>query len=221
MKVQGPDHLKGTWSSPARKGTLECRREPAPAAAKPEAKEPKKDEALEPYRNLFRKEIPAIVSARELPAIENALRAFRLDHGLDLVLAGADDAAFAGDAAFARGAGLALGPEFLRDRRGARVNAAEALASQGVTVAFASGGATATAQLPLLAAYAVRNGLEPFDALKALTVNPSRLLKLEGRIGSVERGRDADLVLFTGDPFAPSSRVKIVIVDGRIVYEAP
>jgi imidazolonepropionase-like amidohydrolase len=37
----------------------------------------------------------------------------------------------------------------------------------------------------------------------------------------VERGRDADLVLFTGDPFAPSSRVKMVIVDGKIVYEAP
>ena len=159
--------------------------------------------------------------ARELPAIENAVRAFRLDHGLELIVSGAEDAAFAGDVAFARGAALALGPEFLRDRRGAKINAAEALASQGVTVAFASGGSTASAQLPLLAAYAVRNGLEPFDALKALTVNPARMLKLEGRLGSIERGRDADLVLFTGDPFAPSSRVKFVIVDGKIVYEAP
>ena len=90
-----------------------------------------------------------------------------------------------------------------------------------LTVAFASGGATASAQLPLLAAYAVRNGLEPFDALKSLTVNPSRMLKLDARLGAIERGRDADLVLFTGDPFSPSSRVKVVIVDGKIVYEAP
>jgi len=221
MKVQGPDHLKGTWASALRKGTLECRREPLPVASKPETKEPKKDDALEPYRKLFLKEIPAIVVARDLPAIENAARAFRQDHGLDMIVTGADDAAFAGDVAFARGAALALGPEFLRDRRGAKINAAEALASQGVTVAFASGGATAAAQLPLLAAYAVRNGLEPFDALKALTVNPARMLKLDARIGAVERGRDADLVLFTGDPFAPSSRVKYVIVDGKIVYEAP
>jgi imidazolonepropionase-like amidohydrolase len=221
LKVQAPDHLKGTWTSATRKGTLECRREPLPVASKPEVKEPKKDEGLEPFRKLFAKEIPAIVVARDLPAIESATRAFRVDHALEMIIAGADDAAFAGDVAFARGASLAVGPEFLRERRGARINSAEALASQGIPVAFASGGATASAQLPLLAAYAVRNGLEPFDALKSLTVNPSRMLKLDGRIGAIERGRDADLVLFTGDPFSPASRVKYVIVDGKIVYEAP
>lgn len=221
LKVQGPDHLKGTWASTQRKGTLEGRRDPAATAARPEPKEPKKDDAMEPYRRLFEREIPAIVLARDLPSIENAVRAFRGDHGLDMVVAGAEDAAFAGDVAFGRGAAVALGPDFLKEHRGARINSAEALASQGVVVAFASGSVTASDQLPLLAAYAVRNGLEPFDALKALTVNPARMLKLESRIGAVERGRDADLVLFTGDPFAPSSRVKYVIVEGRLVYEAP
>jgi len=221
LKHQAPDHLKGTWAAGPRKGTLECRREPAPVASKPEVKEPKKDEAMEAYRKLFAKEIPAIVVARDLPSIENAAKAFRGDHGLEMIIAGADDAAYAGDVVFSRNASLAVGPEFLRERKGARINAAEAAASQGVTVAFASGGATGSARLPLLAAYAVRNGLEPFDALKALSVNPARMLKLDGRIGSIERGRDADLVLFTGDPFAPSSRVKVVIVDGKVVYEAP
>jgi imidazolonepropionase-like amidohydrolase len=221
LKLQGADHLKGTWISGAQKGLLECRREPLPAAAKAEAKSPKKDEAMEPYRRLFAREIPALVVARTLPAIEAAAKAFRTDHGLDLVLTGAEDAAYAGDLAFAQGASLALGPDFLKERRGARINAAEALSSQGVTVAFASGGATSTARLPLLGAYAVRNGLEPFDALKAMTVNPGRMLKMESRIGAIERGRDADLVLFTGDPFAPSSRVRMVIIDGKVVYEAP
>jgi imidazolonepropionase-like amidohydrolase len=221
LKHQAPDHLKGTWASAARKGTLECRREPPPVASKPEIKEPKKDEAMEAYRKLFAKEIPALVAARDLPSIENATKAFRGDHNLEMIVTGAEDAAYAGYVVFARGASLAVGPEFLRERRGARINSAEALASQGVTVAFSSGGSTAAARLPLLAAYAVRNGLEPFDALKALSVNPARMLKLDGRIGSVERGRDADLVLFTGDPFAPSSRVKVVIVDGKVVYEGP
>ena len=45
------------------------------------------------------------------------------------------------------------------------------------------------------------------------------MLKLDSRMGSVERGRDADLVLFTGDPFSMTSRVKFVIVGGAIVYE--
>jgi imidazolonepropionase-like amidohydrolase len=221
LKVLAPDHLKGSWISGALKGVLECRREPAPATTKVEVKAPKKDEVLEPYRKLFAKEIPALVVAKTLPAIENATKAFRTDQGLDLVVVGAEDAAFAGDLAFTRGASVALGPEFLRERRGARINAAEALASQGVIIAFASGGATATAQLPLQAAYAVRNGLEPFDALKALTVNPARMLRMDGRLGAIERGRDADLVLYSGDPFAPSSRVRLVVIDGKIVYEAP
>jgi imidazolonepropionase-like amidohydrolase len=47
------------------------------------------------------------------------------------------------------------------------------------------------------------------------------MLRLDGRLGAIERGRDADLVLYSGDPFAPSSRVRLVVIDGKIVYEAP
>jgi imidazolonepropionase-like amidohydrolase len=222
LKLAAPDHLKGSWTSGTHKGVVECRREPAAAAtAKPELKAPRKDEALEPYRKLFAKEIPALVVARSLPALENSVKAFRGDHGLDLIVTGVDDAAFAGELAFSQGLTVALGPDFVRERRGARINAAEALASQGVPVTFASGGAAGTARLPLQAAYAVRNGLEPFDALKALTVNAARMLKMEARLGAVERGRDGDLVLFSGDPFAPSITVRIVIVDGQILVEPP
>jgi imidazolonepropionase-like amidohydrolase len=159
--------------------------------------------------------------AHSLPAIENAARAFRRDHGLDLIVTGAEDAAFAGEMAFSQGVSLALGPDFIRERRGARINAAEALASQGILIAFASGGAAGTARLPLVAAYAVRNGLEPFDALKALTVNAARMLKMDLRLGAIERGRDGDLVIYSGDPFAPSSKVRWVLIDGKIVVEAP
>jgi hypothetical protein len=221
LKLVAPDHLKGAWTSGAQKGIVECRREPLAGPAKPEIKAPKKDEALEAYRRLFAKEIPAIVVAHSLPAIENAARAFRRDHGLDLIVTGAEDAAFAGEMAFSQGVSLALGPDFIRERRGARINAAEALASQGILIAFASGGAAGTARLPLVAAYAVRNGLEPFDALKALTVNAARMLKMDLRLGAIERGRDGDLVIYSGDPFAPSSKVRYVIIDGKVVVEAP
>jgi hypothetical protein len=132
------------------------------------------------------------------------VKAFRQDHGLELILAGAEDAAFAGDAAFSRGRSLALGPEFLRDRRGAKINAAEALAVARRADLVRHGRARrASAQLPLLAAYAVRNGLEPFDALKALTVNPAA--DAQARRADRIRGARArrGLVLFTGDPFAP------------------
>jgi imidazolonepropionase-like amidohydrolase len=222
LRLAAPDLLKGTWrvtGGPAElKGTAEARRAP-PAPAGPKA-EPKKDDALEPYRKLFAKEIPPLVEVRDAPGIEAATRALRGDFGLDAVILGGADAAFAGDLIFDRSAGAVLGPDFIAERKGARVNAAEALASQGVVLSFSSSGHSSTRHLPLTAAWAVRNGMDPFDALKALTIAPARLLKLEGRLGAIERGRDADLVLFAGDPFAPTSRVRMVIIDGKIVHEA-
>jgi imidazolonepropionase-like amidohydrolase len=222
LKLVEADHLKGTWKTTGPngeiRGMIECRREVV--APKVDVKEPRKDEALEPYRKLFAKEIPALVEARDLPAMENAAKALRTDFGLDTVMVGAADSAFGSDLLFERGASVAVGPDFLVERRGAVINAAEALASQGVTIGFASSAASGTRHLPLSAAYAVRHGLDPFDALKALTISPARMLKLDARLGSIERGRDADLVLFSGDPFAMTSRIRYVIIDGRIVHES-
>jgi len=216
LKLSGPNVLKGTWrtlaSGKESKGALEAKR------AVEEAKAPKREDALDPWRKVFRREIPVIAVARDLPAIEAALKALREERELDVVLAGAEEAAWAGDALAGKGAAVALSPELvLRERRGGELNAAEALAAQGVPVAFASGGDSR--ELPLGAAWAVRHGLDPADALRAMTATPARLLRMESRIGAIERGRDADLVVFDGDPFAPSSRVKYVLIEGKIVVE--
>lgn len=223
FRVAGKDHLEGTWKTEIAgqtvEGTIECRREQAGAAAPAGPKEPRKDDTMEPFRPLFRKEIPALVVAPDLPAIEAATRAVRDDFSLDLIILGANDAPYAGDLLAEKTSGAAVGPDLLSDRRGAAFNAAESLAAQGVPIAFHSSGTSSTRALPLTAAFAVRYGLDPFDALKALTVNPARMLRLDARLGSVERGRDADLVLFTGDPFSMTSRVKYVIIGGSVVYE--
>ena len=70
------------------------------------------------------------------------------------------------------------------------------------------------------AAVAVKYGMLPQDALRSITINPARTLGLEDRIGSIEPGKDADLAVFDGDPFDPASRVVMVFIDGRVVYEA-
>ena len=60
----------------------------------------------------------------------------------------------------------------------------------------------------------MRGGL-PFDAaLAAVTINPARMLGVESRVGSLEVGKDADLVFWSGPPFEPSSRVIGVMLDG-------
>lgn len=209
LKLTEPNLLKGSWRTAASgkesKGVLEARR------AVEELKPPKRDDGLEPWRKALRREIPLIVIARDLPAVDNVTATFA---DFDLVLAGLQQPAWAGEAA--RGAAVVLGPEqLLGERRGADMNAAEALAAQGVPVAFASSGLPR--QLPLGAAWAVRHGLDPADALRALTAVPARLLKMDARIGALERGRDADLVVFDGDPFSPASRVRWVLIEGKIV----
>jgi imidazolonepropionase-like amidohydrolase len=68
--------------------------------------------------------------------------------------------------------------------------------------------------------HAIRYGMDPEAALRALTLGPARMFGLESRIGSLERGKDADLVVFSGSPFEPTSQVLLVICNGRIVHDA-
>lgn len=69
------------------------------------------------------------------------------------------------------------------------------------------------------AAVAMANGLLYEDALKSITINPSRLLGVGDRIGSLDVGKDADMVLFDGDPFEYTTHVCKVIIDGKLVGE--
>ena len=57
------------------------------------------------------------------------------------------------------------------------------------------------------------------EALRMLTLYPARQLRLEDRVGSLEEGKDGDLVLLTGDPFDTSSRVETTVVDGRVYFD--
>jgi imidazolonepropionase-like amidohydrolase len=84
-------------------------------------------------------------------------------------------------------------------------------------VAFQSDADDAARGLPLLALHAVERGLSADAALAALTVFPSRMYKLDDRVGSIFPGRDGDILIFDGHPFEAGSRLMHVIVNGREV----
>jgi imidazolonepropionase-like amidohydrolase len=65
---------------------------------------------------------------------------------------------------------------------------------------------------------AMVNGLGFDNALKAITLSPARMLKIDDRYGSLEVGKAADLVLYDGNPFENSTHVLYTVMDGRIVY---
>ncbi|MBI4565787.1 MAG: amidohydrolase family protein [Planctomycetes bacterium] len=203
-KISGPAEAKRVATAPA-----------AGAAAATGPKEPRKDDSLELYRGLFRREIPALVVAPDVSSIDNAARALDQDFNLPWTLLAPPDV----DYAALRVPGALFGPAFLRERRGTVANLAEALAANGVPIGIASSSISGAVHLPFTLAHAVRYGLDGFDALKAVSVNPARMLRLDDRVGSLERGRDGDVVLSAGDPFDLSSRIRMVICNGKIVYQ--
>lgn len=73
--------------------------------------------------------------------------------------------------------------------------------------------------LPLCAGFAVHSGMDPFEALKAITINPARHIGVADRLGSLEAGKDADIVVTDGSPFEIGTDVKAVFIDGKRVTE--
>ncbi len=71
--------------------------------------------------------------------------------------------------------------------------------------------------LPLCAGLAVQAGMDPFAALQAITINPARHAGIADRVGSLEAGKDADIVVTNGCPFEVSTKVKHVFIDGKAV----
>ena len=72
--------------------------------------------------------------------------------------------------------------------------------------------------LPLCAGLAVKAGMDPFAALQAITINPAEHIGVADRVGSLEVGKDADLVITDGCPFAVSTNVLAVYIDGKRVF---
>ncbi|MGE5529114.1 MAG: amidohydrolase [Patescibacteria group bacterium] len=94
------------------------------------------------------------------------------------------------------------------------------LARAGVRVALMTDAPVIPIEhLPLCAGLAVRSGMPEDEAWRALTINPAAILKLEHRLGSIEPGKDADLVLWDGDPFDTRTWPRMVWIGGRLVKD--
>lgn len=65
----------------------------------------------------------------------------------------------------------------------------------------------------------IREGMPEEEALKAVTINPAEIIGVADRVGSLEVGKDADLVIWSGDPFEPLTKCLTTVIDGEIVYQ--
>lgn len=73
--------------------------------------------------------------------------------------------------------------------------------------------------LPVCAALAMKEGLSFYESLKAITINAAEIVGIDNRVGSIEKGKDADIVILSGSPFELSTKTLYTIIDGKVVYK--
>lgn len=189
-----------------------------------EDKKPSRDLKLEALAKVLSGEIPAMFTAQKATEIMTALR-LQKEFGFKLILDGAAESYLLIDEIKAAGVQVILHPTMVRnygETKNVSLETAAALRREGIVFALQSGyeGYVPKTRIVLFeAAVASANGLPFEDALAAITIDAAKILGIENRIGSIEAGKDADIVLFDGNPFEYTSHVCIVIVDGRIVKE--
>jgi imidazolonepropionase-like amidohydrolase len=180
---------------------------------------PGRDTNLELLRGLFKRQMPALVYANRADEIRTTLKVFKDEYNLDVIILGGNDGFRVTDELRKYNVGVVIGPYIIRYEKGKPINNADLLTRNKLCVALHTSATSGTQYLSMNAAYAVRYGMDEEEAFRAITIYPARLLHVDDRIGSIEQGKDADLVIMSGGPFDFRSRVEKVIVNGKVVYE--
>ncbi|MEG1887592.1 MAG: amidohydrolase family protein, partial [Oscillospiraceae bacterium] len=162
-----------------------------------------KCEALLP---LLRRDIKAHFHAHRADDIFTAIRIAK-EFSLDYVIVHATDSESVVDILAKEGVEVLCGP-ILCDRSKPELKALTpktpaALQRNGVKMALITDHPVIPIQyLPLCAGLSVRDGMSYFEALKAITINAAEICGIDSVVGSLEEGKDADMVLFSGDPLS-------------------
>ena len=211
----------GTPAKDALRQALDGARKAIEAQKKDASRTP--DERVAPVVRFLKGELPALVDVStpaEILHFWQVLDGFA-EFKPRVTLVASSDAWKASDELGRRKASVILRPElvfapFTRDR----VNPAAELARAGATICFAPSddrGESLEGHL-FRVAELVKHGLDRETALKALSAAPAELLGAGKRLGSLEKGKDADVLLFDGDPLSARARLRKVFLGGRVVY---
>ncbi len=192
------------------------------AAGDDASKLPSRDLRMEIMTKVLNKEVKALFTAQRVTEIMAAIR-LQKEFGFDMVLDGAAEAYLVLDEIKAAGVPVFIHPTMVRtggDTQNASWETAAKLADAGIPFAFQAGFEGYVPKTRIVhyeAAIAVANGL-PYDkAIYALTLGAAELLGISSRVGSLERGKDADIALFNGDPFEYTTHTTGVMINGQWV----
>ncbi len=186
-------------------------REPSP---------PERDLKMEALAPALRGEVSVVARAERLDDIETAIRIAE-EFSLKLILSHASDAYKIADRLAAKKIPVLVGPITTQpetiEKLGAIYENAARLAAAGVKIAIQTADVHNVRNLPYQAGLAAAYGLPLDKALRAITISPAEILGVAERIGSIEVGKDADILVVEGDIIQPLSKVTHVLIKGKLV----
>ncbi len=189
---------------------------------KDSTKRPTTDLKMDMLAKLLNGKVQGLIYANKTNDIMNAIRLSR-EFGFKLVIEGAAEAYKLIEEIKSAKAAIILHATMARNG-GDMVNmtreSAALLTAAGIPVNIETGYEAYVPKSRVLlheAAQAMVHGLSYEEAIKSVTINPAKLLGLDNRVGSIAEGKDADLVLYNGDPFEYLTKVCYVLIEGQVV----
>ncbi|NLV89134.1 MAG: amidohydrolase [Tissierellia bacterium] len=188
------------------------------------SKMPDYDIKMEALIPVLKKEIPLKAHAHRADDIFTALRIAK-EFDVDITLDHCTEGHLIVDELAKEGKPAIVGPTFGNrskfELKNKSFDTPKILVEAGIKVAITTDSPVIPLQhLPLCAGLAHNAGLDEIEALKAITINPAEIVGLSHRIGSIEAGKDADIVVFDGNPIKDlDCKTYLTIIDGKIVYK--
>lgn len=184
-------------------------------------KKPAFDMKMEALIPVLKKEIPIKCHAHAVADILTAARIAK-EFDVKLTLEHVTEGHLIVDELVALNVPLAIGPTMTNpgkfENRNRNWETPGILAKAGCQVSIITDSPVISQEhLPLCAGMAVKAGMDPFQALQAITINPAKHAGIADRVGSLEVGKDADIVITDGCPFEVSTNVIEVLIDGKKV----
>ena len=196
--------------------------------------EPKKPGGLDEYIRLLQREVPAAMTASTTDDILAALELVD-EFGIRMILADAVEAWIVAEEIAKRDVRVVITPrqkrrpnEDISGPSGSNLENAAILKKAGVKFAiippstsFETWGVVGRDMmaLPMEAAFAVSGGLDEQTALEAMTITAAEIIGVADRLGSLQVGKDADIIILDGHPFHHKTFVESTLINGKVLYE--
>ncbi len=182
------------------------------------------DFEMEPWLLVLDRKIPLKAHAHRADDILTAIRIAKefdiditIDHGTEGHLI-ADDIKASG---FPVISGTTLTSRSKLEVQNKNFNTCKILHEKGILFSVTTDHPVALIQyLPVCAALAVKYGLPMEEGLKAITINAARILRVDDMVGSIKKGKHADIAVFSGNPMDIFTKTLYTIIDGKVIYDA-